>query len=122
MSDKKTIVLGASPKKSRFSNKAVKSLIRYGYPVVPIGRNQGDILGHPIKTAKEIINNVHTITIYLNPKHQEEYYNYILNEIVPNRVIFNPGAENQDFMQILMEQGIHVDAACTLIMLNTGKY
>jgi len=122
MSEKKTIVLGASPNKNRFSNKAVKSLIRYGYPVIPIGKHQGDILGETIRLEKELHNNVHTVTLYLNPLNQEEYYHYILKEIVPKRVIFNPGAENEEFITKLIAEGIHVDTACTLIMLNTGKY
>ena len=52
MSEKKTIILGASPNKNRFSNKAVKSLVRYGYPVIPIGKHEGEIMGEPIRLQK----------------------------------------------------------------------
>jgi predicted CoA-binding protein len=62
-----------------------------------------------------------TVTLYLNPKRQQEYYQKIL-ALKPQRVIFNPGTENQEFMQMLEEVGIETEAACTLVMLSIGNY
>lgn len=118
---KKTLVLGASPNPIRFSYKAVKSLVRHGYDVVPIGIREGDIMWQKIIVGKPKLDGIHTITLYINPSIQKEYYDYILS-LKPKRIIFNPGTENQELIQIAMANNIEVSIACTLIMINTNNY
>jgi len=118
---KKTLVLGASPNPIRFSHKAVKSLVRHGHDVVPLGIREGDIMWQKIIIGKPKMDDIHTITLYLNPTRQKEYYEYILS-LSPKRIIFNPGTENHELIEIAMKNNIEVSIACTLIMLNTNKY
>lgn len=118
---KKTLVLGASPNPIRFSHKAVKSLVRHGYEVVPIGIREGDIMWQKIIIGKPIIKDIHTVTLYLNSDNQKEYYDYIL-QLSPKRIIFNPGSENQELIELSMKNNIEVSIACTLIMLNSNNY
>ena len=118
---KKTLVLGASPNPIRFSHKAVKSLVRHGHEVVPIGNKEGDIMWQKIIIGKPKLNDIHTITLYLNPDNQKEYYDYIIS-LSPKRIIFNPGSENQELIELAMKNNIEVSIACTLIMLNSNKY
>ncbi|MFC2104591.1 CoA-binding protein [Bacteroidota bacterium] len=118
---KKTLVLGASPNPIRFSHKAVKSLVRHGHEVVPLGIREGDIMWQKIIIGKPKLNDIDTITLYLNPENQKEYYDYII-EISPKRIIFNPGSENQELIELAMKNDIEVSIACTLIMLNSNKY
>lgn len=118
---KKTLVLGASPNPTRFSYKAVKSLVRHGFEAVPIGNRKGQIMWQDIIIGKPELSDIHTVTIYLNPENQKEYYDYIIG-LAPKRIIFNPGSENQELIQLAMENNIEVSIACTLIMLNTNNY
>ncbi len=118
---KTTVILGASINPIRFSNKAVKSLIRHGYPVIPIGNREGKIKGNKILTGKPKLKDIHTISLYLNPKNQEEYYDYIM-DIKPQRLIFNPGTENQELIELATQNNIEVNIACTLIMINNHKF
>jgi len=118
---KRTLVLGASPNPIRFSHTAVKSLVRHGHEVVPIGIREGEIMWQKIIVGKPKLKNIHTITLYLNPNNQKEYYDYII-ELAPKRIIFNPGSENKDIIELAMKNNIEVSIACTLIMLNTNKY
>jgi len=74
-----------------------------------------------ILVGKPKVDNIHTITLYLNPGNQKEYYNYII-ELAPKRLIFNPGSENQELIELAMQNNIEVAIACTLIMLNTNNY
>ncbi len=119
--NKKTVVIGASPKKSRFSNKAVRMLSEYGHPLVAIGLREAEIYGIKIIKDPPEIENVHTITIYVGKKNQKEYYDYILN-LKPKRIIFNPGAENQELEKMAKNEGIEVVQDCTLVMLSKGKF
>ena len=115
------MVLGASPNRQRFSNTCVKSLIRYGYQVIPVGIKEGEIAGKPIQTNKPTVKDIHTVTIYLNPEKQKEYYDYLLG-LHPRRIIFNPGAENPEFKKKALEKDVEVVEDCTLIMLNSGYF
>jgi predicted CoA-binding protein len=118
---KKTLVLGASDNPSRYSYLAIQRLKRLGHPVVAIGRKHTLVADIPVETEKKKFDNIHTITLYLNPAHQKEYYDYILS-LNPQRIIFNPGAENDELSEMAKKKSIHVQDACTLVLLSTGQY
>lgn len=118
---KKTLVLGASENPERYSNMAIQRLSAHAHPVVAIGRKAGEVNGIPIITAHPNEQDVDTVTLYLNPVAQKDYYNYILS-LHPKRIIFNPGTENEELEQLAKENGIEAVEACTLVMLSTGQY
>lgn len=118
---KKTLVLGASDNPSRYSNMAINRLVGAGHPVVAVGLKEGEVAGVQIQKGMPVFDDVDTITLYLNPRNQEQYYNYITS-LNPKRVIFNPGTENCALFKILREQGIESEVACTLVLLSTGQY
>ena len=117
----KTLVIGASVNKERFSNKAILRLVEYGHEVYAIGNKKGKISNVSISTDFLKIENVHTVSIYLSKKIQEIYYSYIVS-LKPKRVIFNPGAENIEFYNILIKKQIYYENACTLVLLSTNQY
>jgi uncharacterized protein len=53
--------------------------------------------------------------------HQRDYYDYILS-LHPKRIIFNPGAENDELAELARKNNIQPVEACTLVMLSTGQY
>ncbi|WP_299104834.1 CoA-binding protein [uncultured Tenacibaculum sp.] len=116
-----TLVLGASLKPERYSNKAIKRLIANGLDVLAVGNREGVVENIPIITEKEHFENIDTVTLYLNPKRQKEYYDYIVG-LAPRRVIFNPGTENMEFIKMLESQNIESELACTLVLLATNQY
>ena len=118
---KKTLVLGASPNPSRYSNIAVHRLNKNGVEAVPVGIREGVIDGINIIKGEPSVDDVHTITLYLNPQRQKAYYDYILG-LKPQRIIFNPGTENLELIKLAKEQDIEIEIACTLVMLATGVY
>lgn len=118
---KKTLVLGASTNPGRYANIAINRLVRAQVPTVALGLRKGEVAGVNIETEKVPFEDVHTVTLYLGPARQEEYYDYIIS-LDPERVIFNPGTENPEFFKLLEEKGIEIDVACTLILLSTQQY
>ena len=119
--NKKTIVLGASPNPSRYSYLAVNRLLAHGHEVIPIGKKKGtinnlDIITEPVASA-----DVDTITLYLNAQNQKQYYDYIIS-IHPKRIIFNPGAENDELAKLAVNNNIEPIEACTLVLLSTNQY
>ncbi len=116
-----TLVFGASLKADRYSNVAVKRLRNKGLDVVAYGLKEGIIADVKIDTNLLNYKTIDTVTLYLNPKRQKEYYDYILS-LHPRRVIFNPGTENEEFQELLIENDIIAEVACTLVLLSIDQY
>lgn len=118
----KTLVIGASENPERYSNKAVKMLQDYQHEVIALGKDKGKKI-NDLEIVSDVNNDesIDTVTLYLNPKNQEPYYEKIL-ALHPRRVIFNPGTENPAFEQVLKEHNIEPIEACTLVMLRTNQY
>jgi len=115
-------VLGASPHPDRYSNQALRLLARYDYRPIPVNPAFEEIEGlscFPNLTA--IGEPLHTITLYLNPARSTP----LIEEIVaanPQRIIMNPGAENEALAETASSAGIEVVEGCTLVMLQTGLF
>jgi predicted CoA-binding protein len=118
---KKTLVLGASANPARYSFLAINRLREHNHPVIAIGKRPSLVADVPVKEKTSQIENLDTVSIYLNKDNQKNYYDYILSQH-PRRVIFNPGAENPEFEMILADKGIKVLEACTLVLLATGQF
>ena len=118
-----TVVIGASPNVHRYSNRAVNLLVDHDFKVIPLGIRKGQIAGIDIINIRERprLENVHTITLYINPGNQVEWYEYI-KSLNPERVIFNPGTENTEFENQLNHRDVDTIRSCTLVMLNSGIY
>lgn len=121
MKNKKTLVLGASLKPERYSYLAINKLVEKGHSVLAIGQKSGEVAGVKIQTKAIPLKNIDTVTLYLNPLRQRDYYNYII-DAKPQRVIFNPGTENPEFIQLLELNNIKGEIACTLVLLSIDQY
>ena len=121
MAIKKTLVLGASQNPARYSYLAINKLREKGHEVIAIGKREGKVNDVVILPLEIPIENLDTVTLYLNANNQKPYYNYILAQ-KPKRIIFNPGAENNELALLAKENNIFTQQACTLVLLNTGQY
>lgn len=119
--NKKTLVIGASLKPNRYSNMAIQSLVLHEIPTLAIGLKEGEVAGVKIETNQVIYTDIHTITLYLNPQRQIDYYDYILS-LKPERVIFNPGTENPELMSLLDKNQVPYEIACTLTLLSIDQF
>lgn len=118
---KKTLVMGASTDPGRYAYKAIRMLQRYGHPVVALGKKEEDLDGLKIEKEHVQFEGVDTVTLYLNPMNQQQYYDYIV-DLEPKRVIFNPGTENPELYTLLRKNGIEIEIGCTLVMLSINQY
>ena len=121
LNNKPTVVIGASPNTERYSYKATISLLNNNHTVYPIGLKKGSINGLTIINDKQLIENIDTVTLYIGPDNQPEWYDYILN-LKPKRIIFNPGSENTELIKLANDKGIETEIACTLVLLNINQY
>jgi len=121
MALKRTLVIGASENPERYSYKAINALVSHRHEVVAIGLRKGQVAGVSFDGEKKAFENIDTVTLYVGPQNQPEYYTYIIG-LKPRRVIFNPGTENPEFIAQLKIAGIYPEIACTLVLLATGQF
>jgi len=120
---KKTVIIGATPNPARYAYLAANMLTQYKHEIVPLGIKKGVVAGHEIEDIrnKPVIENVHTVTLYIGPQRQPEWYDYIIS-LKPKRIIFNPGTENEALEALAEERGIEALEACTLVMLRSNQF
>lgn len=119
---KRVVVLGASDQLHRYSNMAMRSLIRNGYEVIPIHPVLKEIEGIPVvKSLSDVQGPVDTVTLYVGSSRVDELSDNIL-AIKPMRIVANPGAESSILMKKAKAAGIEYTEACTLIMLSTDQF
>ncbi|MBL6729287.1 MAG: CoA-binding protein [Bacteroidia bacterium] len=119
--NKRTLVIGASPKMNRYSYIATQLLQEHNYEVVPYGIKKGDIGTLKIMNQWPNKESFDTITLYINPILQEQYIQQIL-DLNPKRIIFNPGTENEKLERMAQKKEIQTLNACTLVLLQTNQY
>lgn len=115
------MVLGASLNKDRYSNKAIRLLREHHHEVIAIGLREGEVSDVSLRTDRPIVKELDTVTLYLGPKNQKPFEQYIL-DLAPKRVIFNPGTEHLTFQERLQKAGISCEIACTLVLLRTHQF
>jgi predicted CoA-binding protein len=116
------VVLGASDKEDRYSNKAQKLLMERGYSVVPVHPSLSTVEGVPVThSLSDVPRYPDVVTVYVNPDRSsalsEEF-----ETLSPKAVIFNPGTENPELEARLVRAGIRVVQACTIVLSRTGQF
>ena len=118
-----TVIIGSTPKPYKYAFQAAQMLNERNYDFIPVGIQEGEVLGRQILNIADEpkIEDVDTITLYINPTRQKDWHDYLLG-LSPKRMIFNPGTENQELKNAAEKQGIECLEACTLVMLSVGNY
>ena len=115
-------LIGASCKPGRYAYLAFRLLREKGHAIFPVHPSLADIEGTPVfSSLKDIPLPVHTVTLYVSKVHSDAMVDEILN-LHPARIIFNPGAENEDLQVAAEVAGIETLKACTLVLLRTEKF
>ena len=100
---------------------AIRSLRAHGHPVVAVGLREGVIDDTPVVKAIPEGSEIHTVTMYLSAANQATWEKQVM-ALRPQRIIFNPGAENPAFAKAAQAADIETAEACTLVLLSTGQY
>lgn len=120
---KKTVIIGATTNPGRYAYLAAQLLAEKGHEIVPVGIKKGVVFDQEILDLRQKpeISDVDTVTLYIGPQNQPEWYDYIVG-LKPKRIIFNPGTENYELEKLANQHGIETEEACTLVMLRIGNY
>ena len=117
----RVMVIGASPNPARYSYQCVRALTQNHFDVVAIGIREGQVGDVKIITGRPFFTDIDQIILYVGCNIQEIYHDYIV-ALNPGEIIFNPGTENKEFENILEQNGIKTEIACTLVLLSINQY
>ena len=118
---RKIAVLGASPKKERYSNQLIRRLLSSGHQVFPVNPAFSTIEGLPVyKRVEDLPFGLDVLTIYMNASRSASLADSIAATKIP-KVVFNPGAENPDLEKRLKAQGTEAIEACSIILLDLNQ-
>lgn len=119
---KTVAVIGASPNPERYAHRAMQKLRAEGHRVFPVNPAFEELLGaRCYPTISEVPEAIDTVSMYVGAARSTP----LIEEIVsasPRRIIFNPGAENEELAARANVAGIQVVHGCTLVMLQTGVF
>lgn len=124
---KRVVVLGASAKAERYSNRAVRQLLAHGHEVVAVNPAQPQLYGlqalPSLAAVSEAVGSgeVDTVSLYLASAQLPAQLAALL-ALKPRRVIFNPGTEQPEVAAALQAAGIEVIEGCTLVMLAADTF
>lgn len=116
-------VIGASSNPERYANKAMRMLAEYGHEPLLVAPAVAEIEGRPVVAGPaQLQGKVDTVTLYVGPARQTAALIDAIIGLHPQRVIFNPGTENDEASARFDAAGIDCLEACTLVLLRTGQF
>lgn len=116
------VLIGATDKPDRYAYKAMKLLLEKGHRIYLVHPRLTEIEGLRVyQTVGEIPGSLHTVTLYVGAGRSTSMTGDIL-ACRPQRIIFNPGAENDILEKQAQAAGIETVRGCTIMMLKTNQF
>ena len=118
-------VIGASPDRRKFGNKAVRAFRRRGFEVLPVNRRPGGaategerlIEGLPVHaTVREAPGPIDLATLYVPPEIGETLVDEIAAKGIPALWV-NPGAESRRLVERARALGIATTLHCSIVAI-----
>ena len=115
-------IIGATDKPDRYANKAMHALRKHGHEVILVNPFKQEVDGQKcLDSVADYDGRIDTVTLYINPKRFQDHIDDVI-KVHPERVIMNPGTEDDAHRRALENAGITVLPACTLVLLSTNQF
>jgi len=116
MSKPTIAIIGASPDRSKFGNKAVRAYAQQGYDVYPVNPKGGTIEGHAAyRSIGEIpLGRFDRVSVYLPPAIGLA----ALDDIAAkgcDELWLNPGSDSPEVVAKAQQLGLYVVQACSIV-------
>ena len=112
----KIAIIGASNRRQKYGNKAVRAYQQRGDEVFPINPAQNEIEGlKAYRSVLEVPGEIDIASFYVAP----EVGLKVIEEVAQKgikKVLLNPGAESNELLQRSEELGIDATVACSIIL------
>lgn len=112
---KTVAIIGASNKRAKFGNKAVRAFVKTGHKVFPVHPALAEVEGLPCyKSISDVPERPDVVSVYVGPE--------ILVKLLPDiaargcdEVWLNPGTESPDVFERALELGLKTVQTCSIL-------
>lgn len=110
-------IVGASPKRDKFGNKAVRAYLKAGYEVYPVHPAAEEVEGQKVyrTLADTPAERFDRVTFYL-PKEAGLKALDQMGDKAVGQLVLNPGADDDEVVQKAKDQGLTVVVGCSIMM------
>jgi uncharacterized protein len=114
---KTVAVIGASPDRHKFGNKALRAFAQAGYNVIPITPHHAEVEGkRAYASVLDYPDAIQMATVYVPPEIGEE----VIESLAKKGIIevwFNPGADSRSLITKARALGLEPVQACSIIAI-----
>jgi predicted CoA-binding protein len=108
-------VVGASPDRTKYGNKAVRAYLQQGHTVYPVHPREPIVEGlAAYPTVADIPTHLDRVTMYVPPQIGLQVVESLGGKSI-GEVWFNPGSESEALVQRVRELGIRPVVACSIL-------
>ncbi len=117
MSDRTVVIIGASSRREKFSNKAVRAFTDEGYTVYAIHPKEETVEGLPVyRTVADIPGSVAIANLYVSPAIGINLLERFKEKGI-GAVYVNPGADSPELLARGAELGLEMRAECSILAI-----
>lgn len=107
-------IIGATSRRDKFSNKAVRAFLEHGDVVISIHPAEQIVEGQSAyKSVLDVPQDIDIASFYVNAQTGQRVLEECEQKSIP-RVILNPGAESDEIVRRAQELGIEVLQVCSI--------
>lgn len=111
---KSIVIVGASSRRDRFANKAVRAYLQKGYRVYAVHPREEVVEGLPVhRSVSEIPDKLDMASLYVRPEIGMTLVEELAQKGVRD-VYLNPGAESDELYERARELGLNPVMACSI--------
>ena len=121
---KRVAVIGASSKRHKFGNKALRAFVNQGYTVIPINPNEREVEGlRTYPSVLDVPGEIDMATVYVPPHIGVGIMEQLARKGVPE-IWLNPGADADDVVARARALGLKTVQACSIMGIgeSPGRY
>ena len=121
---KRVAVIGASSKRHKFGNKALRAFVNQGYTVIPINPNEREVEGlRTYASVLDVPGEIDMATVYVPPHIGLGIMEQLARKGVPE-IWLNPGADGDDVVARARALGLKTVQACSIMGIgeSPGRY
>ncbi len=119
---KTVAVIGASPDRRKFGNKALRAFREAGYRAIPINPHHNVVEGETAyASVLDYPGDIDMATVYVPPEIGEQIVESLAQKGI-GEVWFNPGADDPTVLTHARALGIRPIAACSIIGIGMSPY
>lgn len=112
---KTVAVIGASSRRYKYGNKALRAFVQQGYTVIPINPNETEVEGQKtFGSVLDVPGPIDLATVYVPPEIGVRVMDELARKQIPE-VWLNPGADGDEVVARAKALGLNVIQACSIM-------